>query len=53
MYIFFYLVQYRYKRLPMGVANSPEIFKQKMNGLFDDFGFIRSYIDGILVLTKR
>ena len=29
--------KYRYKRLPMGVANSPDIFKQKMNYLFRGF----------------
>ena len=26
-----------YKRLPMEVANSPDIFQQKMNGLFHVF----------------
>ena len=26
-----------YKRLQMGVANSPEIFQQKMNDLFHGF----------------
>ena len=29
--------KYRYKFLPMGVANSPYIFQQKMNDLF--YGF--------------
>ena len=36
----------------MGVANSPEIFQQKMNYLFRGFGFIREYIDDMLILTK-
>ena len=44
--------KYRYKRLPMGVANSPEIFQQKMNDLFHGLDFIRSYIYDILILTK-
>ena len=44
--------KYRYKRLPMGVANSPGIFQQKMNDLFHGFEFIRSYIDHLLILTK-
>ena len=26
--------KYRYKRLTMGVSNSPDIFQQKMNDLF-------------------
>ena len=36
----------------MGVFNSQEIFQQKMNDLFIGFEFIRSYIDGILILTQ-
>ena len=46
-------VKYQYKRLPMGVANSPEIFQQKMNDLFHGLEFIRAYIDEILILTKE
>ena len=41
--------EYRYKRLPMGVANSPEIFHQKMNDLLCGFSFTRVYIDEILI----
>ena len=37
--------KYHYKRLPMGVANSPEIFQQKMHDLFHGFKFIRVYIE--------
>ena len=44
--------KYRYKRLPMGVANSPEIFQQKMNNLFHGFEFIRAYIDDLLILKE-
>ena len=44
--------KYWYKRLPMGVAKSPEIFKQKMNYLFHGFEFIRAFIDDILILAK-
>ena len=47
MYNYSPLGKYRYKRLPMGVANSPDIFQQKMNDLFQVFEFIRSYIDEI------
>ena len=44
--------KYRYKCLPMGVANSPDIFQQKMNDLFHGFEFIRVYIDDMLILNK-
>ena len=44
--------KYRYKRLPMGVSNSPEIFQEKMNELFRGLKFIRAYIDGLLIITK-
>ena len=44
---------YRYKRLPMGVANYPDILQQKMNDLFHGFEFIRACIYDILILTKR
>ena len=44
--------KYRYKRLPMRVANSPDIFQQKMNDLFHGFEFICAYIYAILILTK-
>ena len=43
---------YRYKRLPMGVANLPEIFQQKMNDLFQGFEFISAYIEYLLILKK-
>ena len=45
-------VKYWYKRIPMGDANSPDIFQQKMNDLFCGFEFIREYIDDLLILTK-
>ena len=44
--------KYRYKRLPMGVTNSREIFQEKMNDLFHGFELIRVYIDYLLILTK-
>ena len=37
----------------MVIANSPDIFQQKMNDLFHGFGFIRVYVYGLLVLTKE
>ena len=40
-----------YKRLPMGVVNSPDIFQHKMNDLFHGFGLISAYIDDLLILS--
>ena len=34
--------KYRYKNLPMGLANSPYIFQQNMNDLFHVLEFIRA-----------
>ena len=36
--------KYCYKRLPMGVADSPDIPQQNMNDLFHGFEFICAYI---------
>ena len=44
--------KYLNKRLPMGVASSTENFQQNMNDLFNEFGFICSYIEKLSVLTK-
>ena len=44
--------KYRYKCLTMGVANSSDIFKQKMNDLFHGLEFICAHIDDILILSK-
>ena len=36
----------------VGVANSPDIFQQKMNYLFNEFKFICAYLYSLLVLAK-
>ena len=41
-----------YKRLPMAVEISTEIFQQNMNDLFRGFDFICAYIYDLVVLTK-
>ena len=43
---------YRYKRLPMGTAVSPDIFQAKMNMLFNELEYVRAYIDDLLIITK-
>ena len=52
MYDYSFVGKYRYKRLPMGFTKSPENFQKKMNDLFHGFGFIYTYINGLLILTK-
>ena len=45
--------KYRYKRLPMGIKNSPDIFQQKISDLMEGLeDFIRAYLDDILIITK-
>ena len=44
--------KYGYKRLPMGVSNSPEIFQEKMNEMFLGFEFIREYTTDLLIITR-
>ena len=44
--------KYRYKRLPMGVSNSLDIFQDKMNEMFRRMEFIQAYIDDLLIITK-
>ena len=52
MYDYSPMGKYKYKRLPMGVGNSKEIFQNKMNDLFHGFEFIRAYVDYLLILKK-
>jgi len=44
--------KFRYKRLPMGVSCTPDIFQSKMNGLLGDIEGVRAYLDDILILSK-
>ena len=52
MYDNFPLGKISLKILPMGIADSPYIFQQKMNYLFHGFNFIYAYMDDLLILTK-
>ena len=45
--------EYGYTFLPMGIASSIEFLQKKPHDLFHIFEFIREYIDGFLVLTKK
>ena len=39
-------------RLPMGIAGSPDIFQERMSGLMENLEYVRSYIDGVLILSR-
>jgi len=45
--------KYEYERLPMGLCNSPDIFKEKMGGLMADLEYVRAYIDDLLVFSNH
>jgi hypothetical protein len=44
--------KYSYKRLPMGIAGSPDIFQSKMRELMATLEFVRTYLDDLLCITK-
>ena len=44
--------KFEYQRIPMGLCNSPDIFQEKMNELFQGLDYVRAYIDDLLVLSK-
>ncbi len=44
--------KYSYKRLPMGIAGSPEIFQEKMSDLIATLEFVQTYFDDLLIITK-
>ena len=43
--------KYEYQKLPMGLANSPDIFQEKMSNLMQDLEYVRAYIDDLLIIT--
>ena len=44
--------KYEYNKLPMGLCNSPDIFQEKMYELFEEFEYVRAYIDDLLVISN-
>ena len=44
--------KYSNKRLPMGVAASPDIFQSKMSELMATLDLFRTYLDDLLCITK-
>ena len=43
---------YKYKRLTVGVCNSPDILQAKVNKMFSLVLFIRAYINDLLIIAK-
>jgi hypothetical protein len=50
--IIFPLVKFSYKRLPMGIAGSPDIFQEKMSELMESLEFVRTSPDNLLCISK-
>jgi hypothetical protein len=44
--------KYSYKRLPMGIAGSPDIFQGKMSELMESLEYKRAYLDELLCISK-
>jgi hypothetical protein len=44
--------EYQYKRLPMGVKTSPDIFQRIMYELVGDIPNIQVYLDDILITSN-
>jgi len=44
--------KYSYRRLPMGMTGSPDIFQEKMSTLMETLEYVRVYIDDLLTITK-
>ena len=44
--------RYRYKHLPMGVGNSPNILQEKICRMFRVFDFIQVYTNNLLIIIK-
>jgi hypothetical protein len=42
---------FRYKCLPMGLNISPDYFQEKMTKLFQDFTFVKVYMDDVLIFS--
>jgi hypothetical protein len=44
--------KYSYKRLPMGIAGSPDILQGKMSELMESLEYERAYLDDLLCISK-
>jgi hypothetical protein len=44
--------KYSYKRLPMDIAGSPDIFQGKILELMESLEYVRAYLDDLLCISK-
>jgi hypothetical protein len=44
--------KYSYKRIPMGIAGSPDIFQSKMLELIEILEYVRAYLDDPLCISR-
>jgi hypothetical protein len=44
--------KYSYKRLPIGIAGSPDIFQGKVSELMESLENVRAYLDDLLCISK-
>jgi hypothetical protein len=44
--------KFSYKRLPMGIAGSQDIFHEKMSEIMESLEFVRAYLDNLLCISK-
>ncbi len=44
--------KYSYKRLPMGIAGSPDIFQSKILELMEDLKYVHAYLDNLLCISR-
>ncbi len=44
--------KYSYKRLPMGIEGSPDIFQSKMLELMEDLEYVQAYLDDLLYISR-
>jgi hypothetical protein len=44
--------KYSFKRLPMGIAGSPDIFQGKMLKLMEDLEYVQAYLDDLLCIFR-
>jgi hypothetical protein len=45
--------KHSYKRLPMGIAGSPDIFQSKMLELMEDLEYVQAYLDDLLCISRN
>ena len=44
--------KFEYQKVPMGLCNIPDIFKEKMNELFNGLEYIGAYIGDLLIIRN-